>query len=128
MIPVIFGGIVLLCFLTLFPFQRKIHGKLSKYFLTNMFRIPGSLPLTCLLYSAKPILLSSIQALSYDSPSVQLCLLGMTELAALFLMWGYQQKHGLFISKKLFCIECMMSAVMALLNLCLSIKLLYLPE
>ena len=67
-IPISLGGLLLFCFLTLFPFQRSLHGKLSKYFLTNMYRVPGSLPLTCLLYAAKPILLSSIQALCFDYP------------------------------------------------------------
>ena len=65
LVPVILGFLILFCFLILFPFQRYLHGKLSKYFLTNMFRIRGSLPLTYLLFAIKPLLTSSVQALCF---------------------------------------------------------------
>ena len=121
-IPLTFGGLLLFCFITLLPFQRYLHGRLSKYFLTNMFRIHGSLPLSCLLYTAKPMIVACIQALCYDCPSVQLFLLGIVELVAIFLMSTYQQKYDLFISKKLFCIDWLMSFTLGLMNLCFYVK------
>ena len=126
LVPVIFGGIILFFFLYLFPFQRSIHGKLSKYFLTNMYRVNGSLLISCLLFTAKPILTSSVQALLYVSPSIQLTLLGIIELIALVSMWVFQLKYDLFINKKLFCIDSLLTATMSLLNLCCYLKFLYL--
>ena len=76
--PLIMAGLILLCFFTLFPLQRYYYGKLSKYFLTNTYRIHGSLALNYILFIIKPIILSSIQALCYDSPKLQLMLLGLT--------------------------------------------------
>ena len=88
-VPVLLGAFILLCFITLYPFQRYLHGKLSKYFLTNMFRIRGSLPLTFLLFCVKPLLTSSVQATCYKLPSLQLGLLALIELLSLSLMWIY---------------------------------------
>ena len=73
--PILLGSIILLSFLLLIPFQRYLHGKLSKYFLTNMFRIKGSLPLTYMLYAIKPLLIGSIQAICFENPTLQLGLL-----------------------------------------------------
>ena len=44
------------------------------------------------------------------------------------LMCVYQQKYDLFANKKLFCIDWLIAAVMALLNLCFYLKFLYLGE
>ena len=61
-VPIVAGGIIFVLFIAIIPFERCLHGKKSKYFLTNMYRMRGSLPLTFILFVIKPIILSCIQA------------------------------------------------------------------
>ena len=37
-------------------------------------------------------------------------------------------RYQLFISKKLFCIDCLLSAVMGLINVCVYLKFIYLED
>ena len=117
-LPVIFGGFMLISFLAYFFLQKAYNSKLSKYFLVNMYRIPGSVSLSFMLFSLKPILVGCIQALHYESPSAQLFLLAIIEFLSLLLMWFFQQKYEVFICKLLFCIDWLLYASMCLLNIC----------
>ena len=81
-----------------------------------------------MLYAIKPLLIGSVQALCYENPTLQLSLLGAISTVCLSLMWIYQARYDLFINKKLFCIDWLLSATMALLNLTLYLKFVYLEE
>ena len=127
-LPVLFGGFALIAFLILFPVYRNMYKKLSKYFLTNLYRIPGSLLVNCLLYTGKPILLSCVQALLHDKIGVQLSLLAVIEFSSMLIMWFYQQKDEIFVTKTIFCIDFLIVGAMCLINFCIYLKFVYLED
>lgn len=93
------------------------YRKLVKYFLANLYRVPGSLWLMTYLYAFRPFLKGLIHAYLYDSNSIQLLTLALIEIMTCFILILAQVRYDMFISRLLFMLEIMFFFILAQLNI-----------
>ena len=90
---ILFGFVFLLWGIFGFLCLYLLYGKLSKYFLENMFRFKSSIVFMTLCYAIRPMLKGFIHAFLYENGNTQLILLMTVELAFLLLMVFGQMKY-----------------------------------
>ena len=80
-------------------------GKLSKYFLDNIFRINGCFLLMTLIYGVRPLSRGIIHALMYYDPDKQLLLLSIVDGLLMLIIIDYSIRSGIHVNKLRLCCD-----------------------
>lgn len=89
---VLFYGLTFTTGLCVYFLSNYLYGSLSKYFLSNCYRLKYAFMLTTMRLVMKPIIESIIHGILYQSPTTQVLTLAMINLVSLFVLWIFEQK------------------------------------
>jgi hypothetical protein len=104
------------------------YGKLSRYFLLNMYRFPSSYLLMIFLYGIRPFMKGLAHAMFYSSFVSQLQVLAAIEVSMILLTLGFEVFIGNHKSRKILTFELLYMGCLVILNILLLLKHHYLVE
>lgn len=102
------------------------YGKLTRYFLVNMYRFPSSYVLMIILYGVRPFLKGAVHALLHQNFLLQLQLLAGVELVMIITSLLFQFFFENYKNMKIFILEILYGICLVILNILLLLKHHYL--
>lgn len=82
-----------------YPISVYFYRNLSKYFLSNLYRINGALFITTVRFALKPIIEAIIHGFFYENPVLQLFLISVSCFLTSLVLMYMEYSSGIFVFK-----------------------------